>query len=176
MMDSEPFSFSLYFVLAYFIASCFGIQTSRCRLHTKANAGKLVINILACRAGVIFFKSIDRSGRCYHGSLTLSKIYIRWLKIVLWLWKNQDKDVVTVWVWLPWISAQVTVRISISWAKSSLRRNAIYAHITKMKKILREKEPAMVSCVSFPANCREILIQCGYDILDSRYRKTLHQP
>lgn len=55
MMDSEPFSLSLYFVLAYFIASCFGIQTSRCRLHTKVNAGKLVINILACRAGVIFF-------------------------------------------------------------------------------------------------------------------------
>ena len=50
---TRSLSLSLYFVLAYFIASCFGIQTSRCRLHTKANAGKLVINILACRAGVI---------------------------------------------------------------------------------------------------------------------------
>ena len=61
VMDSEPFSLSLYFVLAYFIASCFGIQTSRCRLHTKANAGKLVINILACRAGVILFSFFRRT-------------------------------------------------------------------------------------------------------------------
>ena len=64
MMDSEPFSFSLYFVLAYFIASCFGIQTSRCRLHTKANAGKLVINILASRAGVIFFVFQTNGSEC----------------------------------------------------------------------------------------------------------------
>lgn len=63
-MDSEPFSLSLYFVLAYFIASCFGIQTSRCRLHTKANAGKLVKNILASRAGVIFFVFQTNGSEC----------------------------------------------------------------------------------------------------------------
>lgn len=57
-------SLSLYFVLAYFIASCFGIQTSRCRLHTKANAGKLVINILTCRAGVIFFVFQTNGSEC----------------------------------------------------------------------------------------------------------------
>ena len=61
---TRSLSLSLFFVLAYFIASCFGIQTSRCRLHTKANAGKLVINILACRAGVIFFVFQTNGSEC----------------------------------------------------------------------------------------------------------------
>ena len=70
-------SLSLYFVLAYFIASCFGIQTSRCRLHTKANAGKLVINILACRAGVIFLVFQTNGGE-YSVRVTSSSAHV-WL-------------------------------------------------------------------------------------------------